>query len=376
MFINKAELDILGSYFNKDGAITLYIYSSLTDKLRDFSERLNGLFDGMQKDIAGRPYSRAMHKNSQSVLSAKEILLEDFVENKQKTFCVFIAEDFCRHFEIPIKINDQITVAEKFHTSPLFLAVEQLERFAVLIYDRKKARLYNYFAGKIKEEAFLWHDYGLSNIKSASKKGKTAENRMEENFHHHLTAISDLLFRDYKKHSFDKVIIGAHKGEVNMIKGYMHSYIMQDLAGEFIGDPDDSESDILKKTTEVVNAYRREVENAKLKELFVMHTHDKAVHGLNDVLHQLRMDNIRELVIASDFHAEGYMCPKRHILDLLPEPDGKCPYCQSELIKEHFLEDELQEEVLLRKGKIVHILHYPELVGVHKIGAFLRHSQK
>ena len=41
MFINKAELEILSNYFNKNGVITLYIYSPLTDKLRDFSERLN-----------------------------------------------------------------------------------------------------------------------------------------------------------------------------------------------------------------------------------------------------------------------------------------------------------------------------------------------
>lgn len=374
MFISKNDLKTLSLYHNEKGAISLYVFSPLGDNVHDFSERLNSLFNKMIKDISRHAYSRVMAEDDGYVLGTKDMLIQNFVENKLKTYCMFISEDFCRYYEVPVRVKDQIVVDEKFYTTPLFMALNQLERFAVLIFDRKKARLYNYYAGKLHEETFVLHDYGLSNIKSASMKGKTIDNKMDENFHHHLKGISAVLLTYYKRHSFDKLILGSHKDGVNMIKEYLHSYLKQRLAGEIIADPDENKENILKKVNQAVEIYRKDMEHKKIEKLLAMQAYHKAVHGLDAVLSELEMNNIRELVITSDFHAEGYACPERHLIELESQPQAECPYCHKALRKEPFLEDELKEAVFLRKGLIFHIFHFPGAEDFPKIGAFLRHS--
>lgn len=379
MFISSDDLNILSRYRNERGAISLYIYSSLNDKAWDFSERLKGLFDEMEKDIAKTHWSRAIRKDAAYVLNSRNMLAQNFIQDKRRTYCLFVADDFCKFFELPLRVKDRVIVEHRFYTEPLFITLEQFERYAVLVFDRKKARLYNYFMDRLEEEAFVVHDYVLSHIKSptcsdCSLKGKIIENKIEETFHHHLRQTNELLFAAFKKDGFDRLILGSHKDELNIIKGYLHSYLSQRLDGEIIANPKDDKLTIESRVREVVDSQRKEAEFKRLHEIDAMCAHDRAVVGIGPVLDALMADNVRELAMISDFHVEGYVCPERHFLHIAQGAGERCPYCGRRLRREPFLEDEITEEVFLKGGQIFHILHYPQIIGPHKIGAFLRHS--
>lgn len=379
MFISHEDLQALGSYRNETGAISLYIYSALDDKVRDFSEKLKSLFDTMEKDIASTDWSRIIKKDAGYILNAKEKLIQNFTHNKRKTYCMFVSENFFRYYEIPIRVRDRIVVSDKFYTTPLFISLGQFHRYAVLIFNRNKARLYNYYLDKLQEETYILHDYVMSNIKAPTShdgtlKGKTIMNKIEETFHRHLRETSLFLFNNYKARGFDNLILGAHRDMLGMMKEYLHPYLNKNITGEIIGDPDDNKIIIEAKVRQAIDSQRKEIELKRLEELSAMHAYSKAVLGIEAVLAALAQGNIRQLIMVHDFHQEGYVCPKRHFVHTKTADKKECPYCGAAMKVEHFLEDEIAEEVFLQKGEIFHIFHYPELVGLHKIGALLRHQ--
>lgn len=269
MFITKQNLRDLSKYRTKDhDAISIYIYASLNDKVRDFSEKLKNLFDVLKKDVSLSGASRAIKKNAGYVLAARDLLTRDFVKNKNKAFCMFISHDFCRYFEIPIRIKDQIFIDNTFYTQPLFTMLNQFQRYAVLVFNGREARLYNYYMDRLEEEAHIVHDYVLPHIKSStghdsSLKGKTIANKIEETFRRHLREINSFMLSKYTELGFDYLILGSHEDEIKQIKKYLHSYLAKRLAGEFKADPHDNKLAIEEKVHGVVESHRKRLKQQK-----------------------------------------------------------------------------------------------------------------
>ena len=69
----------------------------------------------------------------------------------------------------------------------------------------------------------------------------------------------------------------------------------------------------------------------------------------------LMAGKVRKLICSSDFHAEGFVCPRGHFLTA-EVPQGII--CKRNFEKRAFFEDELIEEAISRKIELFHLLFF------------------
>jgi len=377
-FISYKDILDISKHKDEKGAISLYIYSPINQTERDFTIHFDSLHDQTKKEgekfEAKSKYLKAL---IQQVQKKWGTLLDHFIENKAQTFCLFIAEDFDKLTEIPIRVKERVVVDREFYTLPLLAVLEQFERFAIFVFGRQKAELYSYYLHQMRERETVFHDYVIPKFNASTSswrclRERAVNNRINDTYHRHLKAVCRILFDNFKKYGFDKLILASHQSEINSIKRHLHSSLIPRLAGEFTADADDAAPIIKEKADVAIAEYRANKEKAKITELLNSHAHNKAVLGVKPVLEALMAGNVRLLILTDDFHAEGYVCPEGHFSAITLPENSKCSLYGKELVKQPFIEDQIIEEVLAQRAEVFHILRRKDMLADYRIGALLR----
>ena len=377
-FISYQDILDISRHKDEKGAISLYLYSSIDETERDFAMHFDSLSDQIKKEAQKySPKSKYLKTLIQQIQKKRESLLDHFVENKAQTFCLFVSEDFDKLTKIPIRVKERVVVDSEFYTFPLLALLEQFERFAILVFGRQKARLYSYYLSQMRERETVFHNYVIPKFNASTSswrclREKTVNHKIDDTYHRHLKEICRILFDNFRKFGFDKLLLASHQSEINSIKRHLHSYLIPRLVGEFTADADDPLQTIKEKADVAIAEYRENKEKAKVTELLNSHAHNKAVLGVEPVLDVLMAGNVRLLILTDDFHAEGYVCPEGHFSIITLPENGKCSFCGQELVKQPFLEDHIIEEAFAQRAEVFHILRQKDMLADYKIGAFLR----
>ena len=378
MFLSHNDIKCICQYRNDKSTVSLYICPFPNESDRDFRIRLNSIgdtikretekYEGKDKDL------KYFLRNFENI---KTTLLKDFAEHKAQTYCVFLAKDFLKIANLPVRVKERVVVDSQFYTLPLISLLEQFERYAVLLFDRRSARLFSYYMGELKEEKSVFHNYVLPKFNASTGswkclREKRINHRIENSFHRHLKEISGMVFEHFKNFGFDRLLLASHKTEIEAIKRHLHTYVHMKLAGDFKADIDDNVKKIKEKLSKVIAEYRRNKEKTKISELFDGDDHRKVVFGIDAVLKALETGNVRELICADNFHTEGYTCPEGHFLTVAPTEGTKCDLCGRVLRKHAFLEDEIIEEAFAQRAEIFHLFYEKDKLDGYGIAAFLR----
>jgi len=380
-FIGHQDIVDIAKHKNPKGAISLYIYSSVDETERDFASHFNSLNDMARREAEEfKPNNKNLKQLAVSIEKKRRALLDCFMENKAQTFCLFLSNDFDKFFEMPVRVKERAVVNSEFYTMPLLALLEQFERFAILVFGHQKARLFNYYLGNLQEDTSIFHNYvyavpefdsSASSRRAVSE--KNVHHKIDDKYRRHLKEISGILFDNFRKFGFDKLLLASHQSEINSIKRHLHSYLIPRLAGEFTADVDDSLQTIKEKADTIIAEHRKNKEKTKAIELLNNHAHNRAVLGVESVLESLISGNVRELVLTDDFHAEGFICPEGHFATVtLPENRRSCVFCGKDLVVQPFLEDQIIEKAFAEKVEIFHIFHQKDLLAGYEIGALLR----
>jgi len=374
VYIKKSDLDFLAEYKGK-GAVTIYIPLLPEKSDSDFVSRLTSLTDEASKKLNAHE-EREIRLLSGKLSNVKENLLSGFVNNRARTLCVFLSPELLEFIEIPVRIKQQFVINKDFYITPLLKTIEQFNRYAVLVFDGQEAKLYNYFLNEIEEDDFIFHDYVLPdfNTTSGSWKGlkeKTLLNKMDTFYKRHIREVADRLFRHYKSHRFDRLIIASHKEELSSMKEHLHPYLHENLAGEFIAGVEENIYEIKEKTAGVVADYRRSKEEKNVNSLLESIPH-KAVLGVREVIDALMYGNAGGVIMYDNFTIEGFKCVNEDFLSVNKPDKKECPYCRNKTVKTLYLEDEIAEFAYARGISVIHLFNRFERFNNYKIGAFLR----
>jgi peptide subunit release factor 1 (eRF1) len=377
-FITYQDIQDISKHKSEKGAVSLYICSSVDETEKEFATHLNNLNDQLKKEVEKfDPKSQYLKILTEEVQKKRGILLDCFVKNKAQTFCLFISEGFDKIAEIPLRVKERIVVNHEFYTLPLLAILEQFERYAILVFGRQKARLYSYYLDLMRERETVFHDYVIPKFNASTGswkclREKNINHKIEDSYHRHLKEVSRILFDNFKKFGFDKLLLASHQSEVNSIKQHLHSYLVSRIIGEFTADTNDSLQRIKENADVVITEYRKNKEKTKVAELLNNHAHNKAVLGVEPTLDTLMAGKVRQLFLTDDFHSEGYACSEGHFLTIKLPENGKCVFCSKDLVKHPFLEDQIIEEAFAQRAEIFHILRQKDMLADYKIGAILR----
>jgi peptide subunit release factor 1 (eRF1) len=270
------------------------------------------------------------------------------------------------------------------YVRPLLEALEEYERYGVVLVDRERARFFIISMGDIEEVSDVFQEPPVKHRATSGRDHMRSQMifqrraaKWSESF---LKDVSDILHDIITRYDIDRIILGGPEE----VSAEMHRLLPQAVAARVSARVKLSMTakaeEVLDVSSTVIERFDREQERFIVGDLITIAkkanpTFEKAVVGLNPTLDAVNQGRVHRLVYPSGLKLKGYRCSFCDVfLDHAPR-DGICPYCSNTLEEVEDIIWQISERVLSTGGKIEEIRDdeaRSRLMSAGNIGASLR----
>ncbi len=279
--------------------------------------------------------------------------------------------------QVDIRFPPSATWRRGAFLRPIVEAMDDNERYAVVLADSRTARLFLVVLGEIRE-----FDHLLSETESRSRAVGTDQRRAEsrhrrrheESVAHHAKRIIDALRDLALEAPYDRLIIAGAPRTTALIEKLLPRRLHGKLVSTVPMAVTAPDREVLERTMDIQRRMERDQERRIVEGLLSeLHEGGRAVSGLDDVCDAVTEARVWTLVYDSSLDAEGGECLECGLMTT--KTTGFCPRCQAGLQPIEFLVDRLAQVVLDTGGRVevVSDAAAEDLRAVGSIGALLRY---
>jgi len=284
-----------------------------TFALRDGCKAIRGSLG----DSAGEGFETA-------VRLAEEYVNDELVTG-QPGLALFATEDLGGYaVPLPYSPVEGVVWAQGSRIEPLVATLDEFERFAVVLFDKERARLFTVFLGEI-ETKQEFEDYvpreqatggwfGLAQTRYARHR----EDRVRRHANHAIEALLSLR----RDHPFDRLLIGGPDEAAALLQRELPASLRARVAGRLDLELFASDAEVLGAALGAAEQIERQREIEMVAQL--LDAGGRAVVGVDATLADLAAARIHEVVLADTFQATAAQCLSCHRL-VLSGP--LCPAC-------------------------------------------------
>ena len=237
---------------------------------------------------------------------------------------------------------------------PIVEAMDEHERYGVVLTDTKRARLFTVFMGELTEHEHLFSEtsqrtrsLGADQMRSQKRRDR----RYEEEVASHVKKVIDGI-HDLALHSpFDRLIVAGTPKATSQLIRLLPKRLrgkLVETVGMSVGA---SQKEVLKKTLAVQRKMEREQESVLVEGVLAeLHDGGKAVGGFASVLDAVNQGRVWKLFYAKGLKKVGGEC-----LDCgayAPDPTGPCTYCGGDVQRLAQCVDRLSQSVMEMGGRV------------------------
>ena len=265
---------------------------------------------------------------------------------------VFAAEERGYLYAVPLPERPATVVA--WSAQPLLMPLEEVldehERVAVVLADRRQARLFTMYLGAIEaQQAFVSDDPGVSNISGIA--GNHARH-YQEHVQRHLRRTAHAAMELLRTQPFDRLILGGPDDVAAMLKDALPRPLRARFAGTLSLGLDATDALVLDAVRQVAEEIERRTEVEMVEELIGAGTAPvapRAALGLGPTLEAVSDQRVHHLFIVSDFAEAGGECPN---CGRLVAAQDRCPVCGAELVRLPDLRERLVDRALEQAARV------------------------
>lgn len=304
-----------------------------------------------------------------------------------------VGEGLWEVFKLPLVYRNRLVVDWTPLVRQLVTIDEEFGDIAVVVIDRKKARLFrihlkepnevlDYFYPKATRSTKFRTQEGTFKQRLSPSAGAGAvphglgeygfQRKIENETHQHFKHVSQSLFNYYKENRFDWLIIAGSESVISDFPHHLHTYLKQRILGSFVLEDIETVKldEIVERALPLLEATERNNEGRVIEELEEKLHLGLAVNGLDSTLQALTLGQVRVLIVSDGFVHTGFICPESGVLVLEKNenvcPEGKTPVPVVDIV------DEAIEEALGQGGQVEVILDEDLKKKIDGTGAILR----
>lgn len=300
----------------------------------------------------------------------------EFERDGFRTLVVFSCsgEKFWQTYPLPVALRSHYVLEKKPYARPLLLVLDEHQRYATAVVDRRKARIFTVFLGQIEEHTGVFEDDVPAKVKAgewANLRETKISHHIEDHVHRHLKHVAEKTLEFFKEREFDRLIVAGHEEIAPKFEALLHPYLQERMAGRFYVEPDVSLDEILKQSLVVEERRQRQDEAELLKKLYdLAKPEGRAVVGLEATIEALMLGQVQKLLIGGEYKASGLICPEGHLISSYAR---ECPVCGAGMKEEKEITADIIEETVKKDGEVEYIF-WDEKFIKEGIGAFLRYT--
>ena len=237
---------------------------------------------------------------------------------------------------------------------PVVEAMDEHERYAVVLTDNKRARLFTVLMGELTEHEDLISEtsarsrsLGADQMRSQKRRDRRREDEVAFHAKRVIDALHDLSLRQ----PYDRLIVGGTPKATGQIVRLLPKRMRGKLVDTVSMRVGGAEKEILNKILAVQMRMERDRETVLVDGVLAeLHDRGKAVAGFASVLDAVNQGRVWTLLYGKGFTAKGGECGSCNAYS--PHAKGPCVYCGEDVHPLPQCVDRLSQSVLEMGGKI------------------------
>jgi len=284
------------------------------------------------------------------------------------------ADGFFEVVESPLPISNDIVINHTPHVRPLESILQAYERFAVLLVDRQRARMFRFELGELTEhtEVFDAVPRGGDQAGHPAQGSRAAHvtRHSEEVAHRHLKHAAEVTFSELQRRPVDHVILGGPHEVVVELEGLLHTWVRDRVVDRLVIPATAGPDEVRQAALAVEEDVTRRSGAALVDRLRdAIGAGGAGVAGLEATLAALVERRVDVLLVSDGYATEGWRCRSCRYLG----PRGRrCPVCAKSMDLVDDVVEEAVEEALANRCRVQIVRENADLDVLGRIGALLR----
>ena len=278
-----------------------------------------------------------------------------------------------RAYFLPVRVEDHIAFDPRPDIAPLLGVIDDHERYAVALVDKRRARLFSVYLGAIEESEafkdFVFHHHDQGGISQSN-----FQRHHEAHVYRHLKKVVEHLKQLYRRRDFDRLILAGPEEPTSELRRLLPRGLARQLMAVIPAETTVGAAEILEKTMEVERRIESEAEERFLAEVFEVGGGGRATYGVAPTLDALWLGAVQTLVMAEGVGGPASDCPNCGKIE--PGTVANCPACGTAMKPAHDLYHLAARRTLDQAGS-VELVHGDAARRLHEkgggLGALLRY---
>jgi peptide chain release factor subunit 1 len=279
------------------------------------------------------------------------------------------AQDFWEVVQLPNPVESRVVFGSRPRVAPIAAFLSHTKPTAILLTDRKRARIITMKGSDVKEWTNL-EDRMIQRSKAGGWSQMRYQRHADEWAKHHVDHAAELVLRLEQHYPFDWLILGTEVEIESDLKEGLHPYVKDRIIGHIHVRLDASLSEVVERAT----ALREEAE-AQLIDNLIQQIQEYAgaggrgTIGLSATIKALNEQKVHILLVQEGFEEPGAECPDCGLL--IAERRDTCPACNEPMKPvENIVESAIQKAFEL--GSRVEVAtEYGKLEPIQCIGSIM-----
>ena len=270
--------------------------------------------------------------------------------------------------ELSASVHNQLVVNTTPHVRQLERAVEDPDRFAVLLVDKQRARLFVFAMGMLVERSEVFDELPRGDDEKGDR-DRGESSHTDAVVHHHIRHAATVAFDVYQQQKFDHLIVGGPQELLGELERELHSYLRDRVAAHVDISTQASDSEILDAALQVerrIELERQQVLVSRLRD--AVGASSGGVAGLERTLQALFERRVETLLISDSYEAPGWRCNSCGSLALM---GPNCKLCSSKMHQYDDIVEQAMEDALKQSCRVL-VCENADLDVAGRIGALLR----
>ncbi len=379
--ISKEQVETLVRHENRLNSPVLSVYLSIdqsqpSNRNREFESNLKTLFRRIESELADDEAKLAeFGADAKRVLS----IFPDYKPRGQGlvVFCDQ-SSDFYWQRELYVPIVDCAFWEKAILVRPLLEALDEYERFGVILSDRGRARIFTVHLGEIEEHHGLVAAADVRHVKATSADHLRSQMQWQRKSHEHAMShakrVAESMSQLHDSQAFDRLVLAGPVEARTEVQECLPKRLQRKVVGSIAMPLDATPEQVLEAARQIEFEVERHEEQQLVDQLLTAAAKKRrAVTSLPQTLQALQDGRVWQLVYANSFEPQGGECPQCGWLT--NSPNGACGACGATVEPSQHLMNRVLERVT-NSGGVVEAVRgdaaerLADKAG--SIGAFLR----
>ena len=338
-------------------------------------------------DVDGRRYVRPLdyemafdrlarpvrEREPRSLKRIEEYVKGGFDRSHTRGLAIFSspADGLWEPLHLPVPVVSRIVVNQHPQVRQLEAVIERARRFAVLLADRQRARLFVFQLGQLVD----WSERFDRLPRHEDDGGDMAKDQRQDHIdsatRRHLLRTADAAFELFQESGFDHLLVGAPGDIMGALERTLHPYLRERIAAHLNVPVSAREDEVREAAVAAEDEVARRQEAADVDRLRgAAGMGDGAVVGLDEVLKALVERRVDTLLVSDGFEAPGWRCLS---CAFLATRGPTCSVCANRMERADDVVEEAMQEALHQSVRLEVCRDNADLDVLGRVGALLRY---